>query len=598
MLLAAVVAALALAACGKKDSGTESGITDIVAEIPYVSNFTCDYYAGEGFADYVARSTAFGSEDEVLIRLSFTLSPKAFKRGKRRLTIKPILPEGFVGSIVSANTSSVNNTDLTATFNADDRKSKNCEIELKTKFNHSNGELQIGYSYDGEEYQASGSYALSCDQPLNFTYDAETDGYIISRDSVNKGWLAGVEYVEIPDMFAGKPVTGIASGLFQGCSNLTDIEIPDMVTRIGSYVFSCCSGLTSITIPYGVTNISDFTFSGCSSLKSITIPDSVTSIGSDAFKDCSRLTSITIPDGVTSIGYYAFKGCSSLTSITIPDSVTSIGVCAFYDCDKLKCNEYGNAKYLGNEKTPYYWLIRSINNDITSIEISGTTKVICGGAFYGCGSLTNIVIPDSVTSIGSEAFNDCSSLTNIVIPDSVTSIGDAAFFNCGSLTSITIPDGVISVGYSVFSGCDNLQYNEYGNAKYLGNKQNPYFVLIDLIDKTVESVDINPDTKIIYSKAISDCENLKDIMIPDSVTSIGDHVFYWCSSLTSISLPETLTSIGVGVFTDCDSLTSIIFGGTKKQWLSIDADVGEEVADGNVTIECADGKFKYRFYER
>ena len=52
------------------------------------------------------------------------------------------------------------------------------------------------------------------------------------------------------------------------------------------------------------------------------------------------------------------------------------------------------------------------------------------GTFWGCCSLTDIVISNSVTSIGDGAFNGCTSLTNIVIPNSVTSIGDGAFYEC------------------------------------------------------------------------------------------------------------------------------------------------------------------------
>ena len=56
-------------------------------------------------------------------------------------------------------------------------------------------------------------------------------------------------------------------------------------------------------------------------------------------------------------------------------------------------------------------------------------------AFWGCSSLSNIVIPDSVTAIGDYAFYYCS-LSNIVIPDSVTAIGICAFpYFCDTILS-------------------------------------------------------------------------------------------------------------------------------------------------------------------
>ncbi|MGN0890936.1 MAG: leucine-rich repeat domain-containing protein [Candidatus Spyradenecus sp.] len=66
-------------------------------------------------------------------------------------------------------------------------------------------------------------------------------------------------------------------------------------------------------------------------------------------------------------------------------------------------------------------------------------------AFYGCSSLTSVVIPEGVTSIGSCAFQDCFSLTSVVIPEDVISIGGDAFWCCYSLTSVTflgdVPEG-------------------------------------------------------------------------------------------------------------------------------------------------------------
>mgnify|MGYP004458014427 FL=1 len=57
--------------------------------------------------------------------------------------------------------------------------------------------------------------------------------------------------------------------------------------------------------------------------------------------------------------------------------------------------------------------------------------------------------------------------------------------------------------------------------------------------------------------AFDGCENLTNITIPNSVTSIGDYAFDFCSSLTSITIPDSVTSIGGKAFVFCSSLTSI-----------------------------------------
>ncbi len=161
--------------------------------------------------------------------------------------------------------------------------------------------------------------------------------------------------------------------------------------------------------------------------------------------------------------------------------------------------------------------------------------------------IITVIIPDSVTSIGNSAFYNCSSLTSVTIPDGVTSIGYQAFSFCYSLTSINIPDSVISIGYAAFGGCDKLQYNVYGNAKYLGNADNPYHVLIMVENNKLSSYEVHDKTKVIYGNAFRGCERLASITIPNSVMSIGNYAFY-----------------------ECESFTSIIFKGTIDRWKEIE----------------------------
>ena len=373
-------------------------------------------------------------------------------------------------------------------------------------------------------------------------------------------------------------VTSIGMYAFASCSSLTSITIPDSVTSIGYAAFRNCSSLVSITIPNSITSIGMYAFAFCSSLTSITIPDSVTSIGNAAFEGCSSLTSINIPNGVTSIEGYAFYRCSSLTSINIPNSITSIERYTFYGCSSL-----------------------------TSITIPDSVTSIGTSAFSGCSSLTSINIPNGVTSIGASAFASCSSLTSINIPNGVTSIGNYAFNACSSLTSINIPNGVTSIGDLAFSGCSSLTsvvWNVKNYADFSEPSKNPLYSIRSQITSFTfgDSVEYAPAylcygmdklTSIVWNskscadfKGVSDAplydirtqitsftfgesvedipaylcfgmDKLTSIIIPNSVTSIGDRAFTSCSSLTSVNIPNSVTSIGDYAFNACSSLTSI-----------------------------------------
>ena len=301
------------------------------------------------------------------------------------------------------------------------------------------------------------------------------------------------------------------------------VKICSGITSIGRRVFEDCTSLTSITIPNSVTSIGGRAFSDCTSLTSITIPDSVTSIGADAFchtpwynNQSDGLvyagkvlykykgympdnTDIIIPEGIISISSCAFENCSNLTNITIPDSVTSIGYGTFEDCTSLTSI--------------------TIPNGVTSIE---------GSVFEDCTSLTSITIPDSVASIGDYTFASCTSLTSITIPDGVTIIGACGFNRCTSLRNITIPDSVTIIGDLAFAGCESLS-----------------------------NVKISNNITVFPLGAFSGCTSLTSITIPDGVIWFNDDAFSYCRSLTSINIPDSVKHIGEYTFENCTSLTSI-----------------------------------------
>ena len=515
----------------------------------------------------------------------------------------------------------------------------------------------------------TGYYSGAIEIPPKFEHEGETSNIFYYKGTFSVTSIAsgafkdctGLTSITIPES-----VTSIGGNAFYGCSKLTSVTIPNSVTSIGGSAFEGCSGLTSITIPESVTSIGGNAFYGCSKLTSVTIPNSVTSIGNDAFKgtawynsqtdglvyagkvayqykgempantsitikegtlgiangafqDCSGLTSVTIPNSVTSIGASAFRDCSGLTSVIIGNSVTSIGIRAFDGCSGLTSVTLNSNAIASKAYTSSNNIKNIFGEQVTEYIIGEDVTSIGEGAFYGCSGLTSVTIPNSVTSIGYDAFKNCSGLTSVtlnsnaiaskaytssnniknifgeqvteyIIGEDVTSIGRDAFYGCSKLTSVTIPNSVTSIGSWAFSSCSNLTSVTL-NSNAIASKANTIFNnnIMDIFGGQVKEYIIGEDvtsigngafigcsgltsvtlnSNAIASKAYTSSKNIKSIfggqvteyIIGEDVTSIGYGAFQDCSGLTSVTIGNSVTSIGDYAFQDCSGLTSVTIG--------------------------------------
>lgn len=218
---------------------------------------------------------------------------------------------------------------------------------------------------------------------------------------------------------------------------------------------------------------------------------------------------------VTAIGESAFSQ-RNITSITFPNSITSVGRAAFYCCSLLD-----------------------------SVVLPEKVTVIGDMLFANCTSLRRVVIPEGLTLIDNSAFNSCYSLDSLIIPNSVTRIEDWAFALCKGLTYVEMSRGLTYVGRGAFGDCSALNtviipdLSSWSMINFGDYNSNPL--------TTTKTLKINN-------------EEIRDLVIPDDVTYIGDYAFRGCTNITSVTMGENVTKIGTSAFYGCKNCASITIG--------------------------------------
>ncbi len=298
------------------------------------------------------------------------------------------------------------------------------------------------------------------------------------------------------------------------CKSGSEYTVPDSVTSLEAYSFFNCDSLERVFIPDSVTQIGDCAFYECSNLTEVPIPKTIKSIGNGVFENCEKLTSIIIPDTVTSIEERAFYCCSEMTSIFIPASVSSIGNNAFGNCDKLK-------EITVSDDNKYYTSKEGVLFD------KSMSKLIC----YPEGKEgTSYTIPESVTSLEPYALQG-SSLNTIQLPNKLTLIREGALSYMSGISSINIPENVTDIEPNAFafSGLTEIKVDE--NNKHYADKDGVLF-------------DKNLSTLIYYPSSKPDTE----YSVPDGVTRIEDYSFVGKPILQKIIIPDSVTAIGNNAF--------------------------------------------------
>ncbi len=366
---------------------------------------------------------------------------------------------------------------------------------------------------------------------------------------------------EIP--WSGKPVR--------------QLVIPKTVTAIGAYSFTGLTSLTQAELPWGVTTLGESAFEGCTKLSALSLPDSLNSIGKNAFRACVSLSTVTLPRYTAFLDGNPFAECTSLSTITVAP---------------------GNQAYTVKNGC----LVENSTGTLISATVSGnipgdgSIQIIGESAFEGMITLPAIHIPASVHTIGDNAFKDCAGVSSItvdltnqyftaggnclirradkvlirgcgasVIPvnGTVAEIGDYAFSGCAGMATLHLPSSVNVVSNTAFLGCTGIEKITVatGNPTYtaMGNCLITAGMRTLLLGCKTSVIPTDGSVVRIGGGAFAGTA-IREIVIPDAVTEIGDSAFENCKELTAVTFGkgiQTAAQVNAKAFKGCSALKDV-----------------------------------------
>ncbi len=397
--------------------------------------------------------------------------------------------------------------------------------------------------------------------------------------------------------------------------NVRRLTIPQSVTSFPKFGANTKNYLEELILD-GEFNISNDAFKDWTNLKKVYIGPKMLAIGDNAFYGCTGIKEITM-EGGTSLGKYVFR-FTTFEEISIPSTIQSMGSFVLRENDGLR-HAFVNMKIVGRQMFSYCDTLESIIfgpnvekidaqvteycKNIKSIIIGDNVTTVGegGSAFAHCTAVTDIVVGRKATNIYSTSFQAMKdTLKNITMPGDVAALimGDKtavqnvtittgaipanAFSGKTTINTVTIQGGVTSIGADAFKGCTGITRL---NVLELGN----------WCKTTFGNANSNPLSQ--GATLYIDNKVAEDLVIPskdaanNDLTAISDYAFYNCDTIKSLTIPQSITSIdtiannGANAFTGCDFISNIVTTTNVIKNLPLGALESLEIADQIVEVE-------------
>lgn len=332
----------------------------------------------------------------------------------------------------------------------------------------------------------------------------------------------------------------------EGCSNLTKIHIQD-----NSKWFRNTFGENNQSNPLE-NKVANFYINN-ELVDTMRVPDDLTIINGSVLNSWQGTTVDFGNAQIETIESFAFYKCTNLTTCNIPESVTTINSSAFRECTSLEFDTL-NLPNLTSLGVGAFHGVKIRKLSIPSLENLPTNT---SHTNFGTKSvLEEVVLSSKCTTIPASLFSGYTNLTTINLSN-VTTFNASCFYNSGLTGTLTLPQATGILYDQAFRGTKITSVSNLGSITQLGstnlNTYGPFYEC-----KQLESVILPETLTIIGNRSFCNCTNLTSINFPESITSVYEFAFEQCPSIyiESLNLPN-LQYLGRGAFYGCKQLKKV-----------------------------------------
>ena len=281
--------------------------------------------------------------------------------------------------------------------------------------------LVIPAEYEGKPVKMIGEGAFG-------KYDEAIGGY--------------VEHKGITSVVVSEGIERIEGSAFIKCSSLRNIQLPSTLKYLGGSVFNGCSALIELSIPEGVAAIPGGMCWDCISLLKVTLPSTVKTVQMFAFLNCGNLYEVNLPEGLETLEDGVFQGCHALKEIYIPSTIKSIQAQSLRDGGVTDSSDaWIHHLYYGGTLEQYMELYRNTGVNIYRNAIN----------FYIDGQLLEYLTVPENSELKQDMFSYCQSLKGVILPESISS-------SWGWVEDQSAFAGGYYVTNRLFADCPNLEW--------------------------------------------------------------------------------------------------------------------------------------------